>query len=288
MPRKFKAVVIASALSVVWSGAALAAPVNNFGPKRTGDRAVVGEGAAGAVGREGASRLTHIPPAAESFPSGEKLEYRINWWGIEIGTTEILITETEAENGGGSEYRIDAKARDNEYLRKIFPVEDAFGSRMTAEGHSLIFERNVKEGKYRAHEITTLNYADGLARRVSETDGSVTESPITGPVHDALTAFYWARRQPLEIGGTASARIFLKEKTWDLSVHAREIKSFSLPGQPDRDVVVLVPEVRLEGDVVKRAKARIYVTADERRVPLLIRLDTPYGPVTGILKTPLP
>ncbi len=282
----FKLIALGAVLAAAWallgSGAsAHAEPVNNFGPKRSADSV----GGPDVEGREGMSRLERIPPAAEAFPVGEKLEYRINWWGVEIGTTEILITE--AEDGGRPVYRIDAAARDNDYLRKIFPVEDAFGSRMTPEGHSVFFERNVKEGKYRAHETTTLDPETGRAVRVSATDGSVTESAIAGPVHDALTAFYWARRQPLEAGGTASTRIFLKERTWDLSVRASGIKSFALPGQPDQDVVVLVPEVRLDGVAMKRAKAKIYVTADERRVPVLIRLDTPYGPVTGVLKTPL-
>jgi hypothetical protein len=277
--------VLAAGALLVLIGTAHAEPVNNFGPKRPADRAE----ASANEGREGVSRLVRIPLPAEGFPSGEKLEYRINWWGVEIGTTEILITETEggAENGGRPMFRIDAAARDNDHLRKIFPVEDAFGSWMAPEGHSVFFERNVKEGKYRAHETTTLDPETGRATRVSATDGSVTESVIAGPVHDALTAFYWARRQPLEIGGTASTKVFLKEKTWDLTVRAKEVRSFALPGQTAQDVVVLVPEVRLDGAPMDRAKAKVYVTADERRVPLLIRLDTPYGPVTGVLKTPL-
>lgn len=281
MPKALGALAV-TVLSLVWSGPASAEAVSNFGPKRSADPVNVSSG----EGREGAPRAVRIPAPAEGFPSGEKLEYRVNWWGVEIGTTEILITE--AEGDGHPVYRIDAAARDNEHLRKIFPVEDVFGSRMAPEGHSVFFERNVREGKYRAHETTTLDPGAGHATRVSMTDGSVTRSTIAGPVHDVLTAFYWARRQPLEIGGTASTKVFLKEKTWDLTVRAKEVRSFSLPGQPDRDVVVLVPEVRLDGAAVQRAKARVYVTADERRVPLLIRLDTPYGPVTGVLKTPIP
>jgi hypothetical protein len=274
--------VIAAAWALLGSGAsAHAEPAANFGPKRPADSA----GAPGSEVLEGAPRPVRIPAPAEAFPADEKLEYRINWWGVEIGTTEILITETE--EGGRPMYHIEAAARDNDYLRKIFPVEDAFGSRMDPEGHSLFFERNVKEGKYRAHETTTLDRETGRATRLSMIDGSAVESAVAGPVHDALTAFYWARRQPLEVGGAASTQVFLKEKTWDLTVRAKEVRSFALPGEKARDVVVLVPEVSRDGVRADKAKARIYVTADERRVPVLIRLDTPYGPVTGVLKTPL-
>lgn len=229
----------------------------------------------------GSRAIEVIPPPMAVFPVSEALRYRVNWWGAEIGTGQIRLVEVA---DGAAAYRIEAKAKGNDYLSGFFPVEDVFGSEVSPEGHSLLFERDVKEGRYRAHESTRLDYGAGRAVRVSKTDGSVAEARIDGPVHDVLTVFYWARRQPIQVGESKTTTIYLKEKIWELTLKAREIKRFGLPGEEAQDVVVLEPEVRLNGRRVNRGRARIYATADERRIPLLIRLDTPYGPVTATLE----
>jgi hypothetical protein len=266
--------ILLCSIGLLGSNAAMAG--TNFQPKNRASEA------ADALGK---ASITQLPAPSAKYPLGEKLVYKINWWGMEIGTGVIELNEDGAQDQNGQlMYRIDAAAKDNSYLHGIFPVEDTFGSRMAPEGHSLSFIRDVKEGKYRANEITDFDYAQNTAERRSLTDGSVKQSEVSGPIHDVLTAFYWARRQPIQVGETAYTTIFLKEKIWEVGFKAKEIKSFSLPGQASRDVVVLVPEVRLNGKPANRAKAKIYATADERRIPLMIRLDTPYGPVTGVLQ----
>ena len=117
----------------------------------------------------------------------------------------------------------------------------------------------------------------------SLTNGSKKEFPLGGNVHDVLSAFYWIRRQPMTAGGEVNTTVFNDEKKWDLTFKVKEVKRFDLPEQGAREVVVLAPEARLDGKTLGRGKVTIYVSNDEKRIPLLVQLKTPFGPVTGVL-----
>jgi hypothetical protein len=258
---KMKKSLLAAISGLALLGTALdAASDSNFGPKNL------------------SSEIIQAP--LNHYPVGEKLVYKVNWWGIPIGTGEVELTESKI--GGGS-YHIEAVAKDNEYLASFYPVKDTLSSTMAAEGHSLAFEKELEEGKYRANEIISFDYNKKIAGYESKTNGSKKEVEIFGPVHDVLTAFYWIRKQPMTVGENLATKVFSDEKTWDFLVKVKEVKDFSLPGQKSQRVVVLIPDAKFKGVLVDRGKVWIYATADERRIPLLIRLNTPYGPVTAVL-----
>jgi len=221
-----------------------------------------------------------IEAPGEEIPLGEELLYHVSWFGIPIGTGEIGIKRCDE----GREYCIESVAKDNEFLSAFYPVIDILRSRMDPETlRSLRFEKDLKEGRYRAHERMVFDYEENIGHYESFTNGSKKTMDVPGPIHDILTAFYWIRRQPLEVGKRLRTRVNSDEKNADLFVEVLRSEHLELRGYEGLDVVVLEPKAEVKGVLVARRRSFVYVTADARRVPVLIRLNTPYGPVTGVL-----
>lgn len=260
-------VLVVTGVFLQHSGEALAVE-NNFGPKNHSDSAYLKE--------------IQIPPAAGVYPIGEKLVYEINWMGVPIGEGKL---ELSGANGGpGGLYSAEATASGNDFLNSFFPVEDRLSSKITAEGHSSEFTKNVREGKYRAHETVTFDAGEGRAKYRSLTSGSEKEFTVGGRTHDVLSAFYWVRQQPMKTGDEFALSVFNDEKNWDLVFKVKGVKRIRVPGLESQDAVVLVPEARVDGKTVGRGKVVIYVSNDAKRIPLLVQLNTPFGPVTSALK----
>ena len=98
-----------------------------------------------------------------------------------------------------------------------------------------------------------------------------------------MTAFYWARRQKLEIGESLNNVANADEKNWDFEIDVLRTQGLNLQGHDLIAVVLLEPKVAFRGILEKRGKVIIYLSADERRVPILIKLKIPCGPVIGVM-----
>jgi hypothetical protein len=48
--------------------------------------------------------------------------------------------------------------------------------------------------------------------------------------------------------------------------------------------IVVEPRTLLRGILYARGRAWVHFSTDRRRVPVLIRFQTPFGPVTGVLR----
>ncbi len=221
-------------------------------------------------------------PRAE-FPASETLVYRVRWFGIPIGTGWIKIRRV----GSGDSARcvITARAQANDFLMHFYPVKDTMKSLVRAGGLTALWaEKNIKEGRYRAHERVTFDSDRKTAHYHSFTNGSEKEVPLGGPVHDVLGAFYWFRLQEARAGERNSTTVFADEKTWDFAVKVLRTEKLEIRNLGTFDVFVAEPEAHFKGVLVDRGKVSVYFTADERRIPVLIRLSTRYGPASGTLE----
>ena len=115
-------------------------------------------------------------------------------------------------------------------------------------------------------------------------NGSKKEIPIEGHTHDILSAFYWFRLQEVSVGDTVITGVNSDEKNWLLNVNVLRTERLEIRNLGTFDAFVIEPLAHFKGVLVDRGKAWIYISADSRRIPLMIRLKTPFGPVVGILR----
>jgi hypothetical protein len=214
---------------------------------------------------------------------GEVLKYLVRWWGIPIGYGQIEIHR--GDRNGQPVWNIAAEAKTNEFLSVIYPVHDELKSTVSINGfYVLESEKNLKEGRYRAHERVTFDYEKGKAYWKSFLNGNTKEIDLPGPVQDVLSAFYWMRLQTFQDGDRVSTTVNTDEKNWNFEVAIEKTQKMEMRNMGVFESFTAVPYARFKGVLVDRGKASVSFTADRNRIPLRIDLNTQYGPVLGIIE----
>src|SRR3989339_1208672 len=152
--------------------------------------------------------------------SGEKLEYEIGWGLITVGKADMTVLKTVL-TGNSTSYYIISTAKSTSFIDSFYKVRDVNESwidsvSMASAGYS----KNIREGGFFRDEWVNFNTA--LMTFISQTvnkegKASVLQGPLTGPVQDMLSALYYIRTQPLEVGKDIIFDVNTK-KNWPMVV----------------------------------------------------------------------
>lgn len=224
-----------------------------------------------------------IAAARQEFPHGEKLIYDVSWMGIPVGIGTLEISAKEKE-GGRDVYRVIVVAKTNEVLSKIYPVEDRIESTFDKRDfRSLRFRKTLSEGRYRADEETIFDSPPGTGKYKSLKNGTEKEFPAAVGALDIVSAFYAFRTYAAVPGKSAHYNVSSEEKDYDVEIAVLKTERKEMKGRVV-DTILTEPKTRLKGVLYRRGRVWIHFTADEKRIPLLISLKTPFGPVVGVLR----
>lgn len=214
---------------------------------------------------------------------GERLNFHGRWIGIPVGYGWIETKEMTQINGRRA-YHIETHGRTNDVLSKLYPIHDEIHSYLDAETLQPIrFEKNQREGHYRAHEVVEFDYARGIATYRSLLNGSVKEIPLQEPFQDLIGALYWLRAQPLRPGTPITTTLYTDEKFYETKIQISHPVAFELLKRGTFSCLIVEPKTSFKGLLVKRGRIWAYLTADERRLPIFVKATTPWGPMTAVL-----
>ncbi|MGH9354274.1 MAG: DUF3108 domain-containing protein [Terriglobia bacterium] len=172
---------------------------------------------------------TPASKAISPFAPGETLTYGITWSIFPAGE----VTSSVGAVGSGPEdaYEINATARSSGVVSLLYNIDNAYHA--TADSRTLCsrqIEKTINEGS--RHKQTHILF-DG-SKRVAILDerdmGKAghplkhTENAIPACVEDIVTAFYYLRRQPMQVGDKISVPVNDGSKTHTVivDVQARE------------------------------------------------------------------
>ena len=224
-------------------------------------------------------------PPLETFTVGESLFFDVSWMGIPVGTGSLEIREKVRVRGRNA-FHVVAVAQTNEFLSKIYPIHDEVHSFIDDEKfYSLEFQKNLKEGHYRADERISYDHEAKKAFYESLRNKSKKEISIPVGIHDFISAFFWFRLQPLEVGKSFHTLVNSEAENWDLEIRVLEFVTKELKGERVIPTVRVEPRTRLKGMLYDRGRAWVYFSVDSQRLPVWIALQTPFGPVVGVLRT---
>ncbi|MEE9500291.1 MAG: DUF3108 domain-containing protein [Candidatus Omnitrophota bacterium] len=242
------------------------------------------------IGRPPISEMAsqEIAEPKPSFIVGEKFTYLIAWKGIPVGTAtatiEELTTFKEYEV-----YKIVVIAETNDFLSKLYRVEDRFTSYMDKDKLvSRHYEAIQREGKYRKHLVVDYDFQKYIATYKNLKDGSVKTCRIEKNVQDPVSAAYFFRTVPLRVGDKIKIIVNLNEKNYDIFGAIDKRASITLSEMGTFDAFLIKPYVKLKGKRLRRANVWGYLSADKKRLGLfwvLKVLEIPWiGEVTATLK----
>jgi len=234
--------------------------------------------------RESDTPAIAIAPPLRQLRVGERLSFHGRWFGIPVGSGWIEVKGLVSLDGRPA-YHIEAQGQSNDFLSTFYPVHDVVHSYLDAETlHPLQFEKYQREGHYRAEEIVTFDYERAIATYRSLLHHDVKkEISITPDVHDIVSAFYWLRMQPVEPGRPITLSVYSDEKVYRTVINPLKTVTVELLWRGTFPCLMVEPQATFKGILVRRGRMWVYVSVDERRVPLFMKITTPWGPITGVI-----
>lgn len=216
-----------------------------------------------------------LPPRAQSaFGPGERLTFAIKYEFITAGTATLEVHDAEPVDGRPM-YEIRSKAESNSFIDNFFKVRDFNSSGIDrASLASRRFHQNLREGHYRVVRTTHFDYEEGRYTYERTYKGKTAQrsGPISQPLQDMLSCFFYARTLKLEPGEEYAITVFSDEKVYPLKVRVH--KKLQTIKTPAGTFECLRVEPQVIGDAIFKAKGgrmTIFMTNDEKKMPVLIR-----------------
>lgn len=207
-----------------------------------------------------------------AFYPGEKLTYRIKWGYIPAGHSvlEILPIETINET---AVFHFQMKARTNGFVDKIYMVRDQIDAYVDiACNRSMLYQKVVREGSTRRNITVRFDWTNQTAQ-YQNFDQTKSPIAVAHQTFDPLSAFYYVRLFTPANSKDIFASVTDGKKCVKGRVRYVKQESISVPFGTF-NTWLIEPDIKDVGGVFeksKNAKIQIWVTNDERRIPVLLR-----------------
>lgn len=222
----------------------------------------------------GIQQLRNIPNNA--FSVGEKLTFDIDYGPLTVGTAIMAIPRIKKFNGH-EVFEVNASVVSNKYISKVYPVKDEFISYIDTSGiYSHRFEKHLSEGKYKRDRIFTLDQDKNLAYSRRDT------IDIPAFTQDVISAFYYVRTLDLKIGDVVEISHYDNSKVYDLVVEVIKKQTIRVPAGKF-DCIVIEPKLKTQALFKNEGTIVIYLTDDERKIPVLMVSKVIFGQIAAKL-----
>jgi hypothetical protein len=222
--------------------------------------------------------LTKLAPGFVPFGAGEKLVFSVQYGLVTAGEATLEVRNLAAI-GGKPAYRIVSDARTNDFFSKFFTVRDRYESYMdTTSLYSVRYEKHVREGKFKRDEAVDF---DQIAHRAVYKDKTV---PIPPRTQDVLSAMYYVRTLPLEVGQSIAIANHTDGKNYPLVVKVLGREHVKVDAG-EFDCIIVEPILRGPGVFTQQGRLTVWLTDDRRRMPVLMKSKVAIGHVAAILKS---
>ena len=227
-----------------------------------------------------------IEPAQSALPEYEKLFYAVKWLGIQVGTITASIKGIKEINGRKA-YELEVTAKTNAFCSAIYRIDDRFVSYMDTQNfYTLRHEVYRREGRYKKDAITDFDNRSKKAHFKNLVDKSEKFFDIPYGVQDTLSACYYFRLLPVQIGKKIEYAVYNNEKVYQLFGIIESKGYIRLPRVGKKPAFYIQPYAQIEGEQVKKGKASGYFSVDSKRLPLLAVVQAPmFTEVTASLDT---
>jgi hypothetical protein len=220
------------------------------------------------------------PPLPDVLPFGvgEYLKFSIDYGVINAGGATMTVERVRRITGREC-LDIRTEAKSNGFFSKFYKVWDRAQTFLDRE--TLLprrFEKHLREGSYRKDLTVKFDRDDNLARY--ENDDEIVIHPWA---QDELSAFYYVRTLPLEVGEDVFIDNHANRKNYPLKVivHRRETVEVEAG---KFDCLVIEPVIREGGIFTAKGTLTIWITDDERRMPVKMTSKVVVGSISASLQ----
>jgi len=232
---------------------------------------------------------TELPNVAlpNAFLQGEDLQFAIHW-GLVTGGYSSLKVEDIDRLSGHAAYHVIAEAHSTGMVDAFYRVRDRNESWVeTQSPRTVRYLRDIREGKYRIQEEVLFNQEEHRYRRhayrIDKNTYENKEGAIPPHVMDALGSLYYVRTLPLEVGKSYTVDVHSGDQVYPLIVNVKKHQVIKVKAGKF-DCLLVEPQLRAPGIFISKGKKlEVWLTADERHLPILMRSEVFIGHVSAEL-----
>lgn len=223
-----------------------------------------------------------LPAVAQPFRAGESLRFSVQYGFIKAGSAWLEVPEVTTWNGQPV-WRLVARAESNSFFDKMYKVRNRIESFWDRDSlFSWRYFEDRHEGHFKANDTL---WFDPSIRQVRYKNGQTYEVPPH--VQDALSAFYFTRFQALPLGGTVQFDYHASRKSAPMEVRVLGRQTVKTPAGKF-NCVVIEPLLKAGGIFKNKGRLVIWLTDDERRMPVLMKSKVLIGSISVVLQEAKP
>lgn len=229
--------------------------------------------------RDGAKAPVYRSIQNDAFDVGEELIFDVNYGFVTAGQARMSIPSYSWQKGRKC-YNLQFLVKSTSFFDSFYQVRDRYESHLDVEGlFPWRFIQQIREGKYKRDFSARFDHD---ARKAYTTEGVFPLPPFT---QDVLSAFYFMRTydyNKLKPGQKVTLQNFYKDSTYTLTVvyHRRE----TIEVTAGKFKTIVLEPIMEEGGLFKASgRILLWVTDDERKIPIQVDAEIPIGSITSEL-----
>lgn len=226
--------------------------------------------------------LLPVPQQVFAFPIPERLEFDVSYAGIPAGRA---VQEVTME---GDEVHIVSTARSADWLKIFFPVNDRIESILISGAPPLhigvprFYSERINEGWTHFKKDAVFDRQKLEVHTKDFLKNSETTQKITPRTYDTLSSFFYFRTVQLKVGSSTFIEIFDCKKSWNTEVQVLRHEEIETPLGKFKTVVIK-PILKFEGIFARTGDMYIWLTDDDRRIPVQMKSKVKIGSITATL-----
>lgn len=213
------------------------------------------------------------------FPVGERLEYSVTWGGARIGRS-VLTVEAIDTLASLPVYRASLQT---EAGPPFYRLEDKLTSWIRPEPFATRrFDQELRQGGYRRDRRHEMDLEASTYTRYDLKQGDyvahVEEADVPMPrgALDDVAYFYFARLAELEVGERYEFRRYFKDSGNPVVLEVLRREEIRVPAGTFETIVVR-PIIQTDGLFSEGGEAELYLSDDDRRLPVRVKTRLSIG-----------
>lgn len=223
---------------------------------------------------------------ASGFSVPERLQYDLTWTGVKAGEAVLEVKDD------GPNIQFISKATSAKWVSVFYRVEDIVVSTLKKGGNKDFHEKfigapynyrlKIREGRHVRDKELTFDHTARKVTYINHIDKETVEAEVNNSTFDALSSFYFARTVPLEVGKSVYIDVYDSKKLYKVEVQV--LKKETIETELGTFKTILIkPIMKSEGIFYKKGDILIWVTDDEKRLPVLIKTKVLVGNIKATL-----
>jgi len=198
--------------------------------------------------------------------SKEELVYKVDFLGITMGYARFSFLGKVLLSGKET-YHLRVRAWTSDILSMVYPMDDTYDYYLDV--HTLTPLRQERTKFQKEDDVAIFDQEKGTIVYRDKKDGKVTKTVDVVPnVYDPVSlAYYFRTRDPKK--EQKGQTMYAGRKLWEVSTKVMGSERIRTDRE-EFDTIIIEPELRREGKVEDGKDMRMWITRDERHVPVRV------------------